>query len=280
MKTTIENLTRDLAMRGYSKSTQSHYRFSAQRLMNRFGKRAADIDQTELRQYVHELFQEQMSRSSLKGQLCGLRFLYRKTLGLPERISFVSLPKTYSPLPDILSVKEVHALLSHIRHTGYQILAMVVYGCGLRISEALALEHRDVDGARGVIYVRHGKGDVAREVKLSNDLYLSLREYWSQVRPQGSYLFTWRTGRRLTAGSFRQALRKAAEAAGIKKAVRPHVLRHSFATHLLEQGIDSHVVSALLGHKSFQSTERYARVTRPIIRQTPSPLDLLPHRRR
>lgn len=279
MKLTIENLNRDLALRGYAASTQKNYRLSAERLMQRFGRRAADIEQSELRQYVQEL-QAEKRPSFLRNELAGLLFLYRKTLGLPERVSFISLPKRYSALPTVLSVREVHALLNNIRHVGYRTLAMVMYGCGLRISEALALECRDVDGARGVLYIRHGKGNVAREVKLSEELYASLREYWARVRPEGPYLFASRSGRRIQGPTFRTALRKAAESAGIKKTVCPHALRHSFATHLLEQGVDSHVVSALLGHKSLQTTARYARVTRPIIRQTPSPLDLLPHRRR
>jgi integrase/recombinase XerD len=279
MKVTLENLKRDLALKGYAQSTQERYYRAGERLMKRFGQPAAQIEAALLREYVQDL-QCTLSPFVFRQELCGLLFLYRKTLGLPERVSFISLSKKYSPTPVVLSVKEVHALLNHIHVRRYRMVAMVAYGCGLRISEALALECRDVDGPRGILRVRHGKGNVARETRLSSGLYFELRQYWAEERPLEPYLFASRSGQLPKADTIRKALKKAAQAAGIKKAVRPHLLRHCFATHLLEQGVDSHVVSKLLGHKSLNSTQRYAQVTRPIIRQTPSPLDLLPHRRR
>jgi site-specific recombinase XerD len=157
---------------------------------------------------------------------------------------------------------------------------MVLYGAGLRIAEALALEVTDIDGARGVIRVRHGKGNKPREAKLSPSLYQWLRQYWSRERPPLPYLFaSRRTGKPPVAESVRSALALAAKEAWVKKHVTPHVLRHSFTTHLLEQGTDVRVVSALLGHASLLSTARYGRVTEKLVRETPSPLDLLPHRR-
>jgi site-specific recombinase XerD len=158
---------------------------------------------------------------------------------------------------------------------------MVMYGAGLRITEALALEVRDIDGARGVLRVRHGKGDKAREAKLSPSLYAWLRQYWARVRPPMPYLFASpRTGKPPKSDTLRKALKHAAKDAWIKKRVTPHVLRHSFATHLLEHGTDVRVVGALLGHTSLKSTARYARVTEKLVRETPSPLDLLPQPRR
>jgi integrase/recombinase XerD len=280
MKCTLDNLARDLALKGYAQRTQKSYLSRARKLTERFGRVPEAITQEELRTYVEELRAESKSTSRFAEALCALLFLYRKTLGTPELVSFISIPRQYSPLPTVLSVREVHALLSRLKHPRYRMVVMLMYGCGLRISEAIALQCQDIDGSRGVLYIRHGKGDVAREVKLSNELYMMLRQYWAQVRPVGPHVFASKTGHLPHPVSIRAALRKAAKSAGITKRVNPHVLRHSFATHLLEQGVDSHVVSALLGHKTFRSTQRYARVTRPIIQQTPSPLDLLPHRRR
>ena len=158
---------------------------------------------------------------------------------------------------------------------------MVLYGAGLRIAEALALEVTDIDGARHVIHVRHGKGDKARESKLSETLLMWLRAYWFRERPPMPYLFaSQKTGRPPSAIAMRAALRKAAKTAGIKKHISPHVLRHCFATHLLEQGTDIRVVQALLGHESIRSTAHYTRVTEKLVRETPSPLDLLPQKRR
>jgi site-specific recombinase XerD len=213
-------------------------------------------------------------------QLAALAFLYRKTLGRPELVSFLSYPKRSHPLPTILSLEEVGALLRALREPLYQAIAMVLYGAGLRISEALALEVTDVDGARGVIRVRHGKGNKARDAKLSPSLYAWLRAYWARERPALPYLFASRkTGKPPIMATVRHALAHAAKQAWVNKHVTPHVLRHSFATHLLEQGTDVRVVSALLGHTSLLSTARYGRVTETLVRETPSPLDLLPRRR-
>jgi site-specific recombinase XerD len=175
----------------------------------------------------------------------------------------------------------VHALLRAIERPRYQAVAMVLYGAGLRLSEALTLEVSDIDGARSVLRVRNGKGGKPREVRLSPKLYAWLRDYWARHRPPQPYLFASRsTGKPPHKATIREVLALACEEAGIKKHVTPHVLRHSFATHLLEAGTDVRVVQALLGHTSIHTTARYARVTEKIVRDTPSPLDLLPHKRR
>jgi site-specific recombinase XerD len=279
MEQEIENMRRDLALRGYAEKTQQGYTARAEHLMRWFGRAASELSREELRRYVEELVAESKSASWLCNQLCALRFLYKKTLGQPEQVSFISLPRRYSPLPEVLSQGEMHKVLNAIKKPRYQALAMVMYGAGLRISEARVLEVRDIDGARGVIRVRHGKGNKARETKLSPALYGWLKDYWRREQPAAPYLFASRSGQLPHVATIRDALRKAATDAWIKKRVTPHVLRHSFATHLLEEGTDVHVVGALLGHASLTTTARYARVTRKLVRQTPSPLDLLPQRR-
>ena len=174
------------------------------------------------------------------------------------------------------TVPTVDQLIKAIRSERLQAVVMVMYGAGLRVREACALEIRDIDGERGVIHVRHGKGNIAREAKLSPALYEWLRPYWSRCQPPPPYLFS-RTGSSQPPlpSTVNKCLKRAAKSAFIKKRVTAHVLRHTFATHLLESGVDALTVSALLGHKSLSSTRRYARVTRKVIRQTPSPLDLL-----
>jgi site-specific recombinase XerD len=158
---------------------------------------------------------------------------------------------------------------------------MVLYGSGLRLAEALALTVSDIDGARGVLRVHHGKGNRAREAKLSPALYAWLRSYWAAERPARPYLFASpRTGRPPAQETVRRAFELAGEQAGIKKPVLPHVLRHSFATHLLDHGTDVRVIQVLLGHQSLKTTARYTRVSTALMRETPSPLDLLPRSRK
>jgi integrase/recombinase XerD len=276
----ITQLGQDLALAKYAKGTCKKYLKTAEHLANRFGRPLAELTREQLRTYVEEISGLGKSTSWLSCQICGLSFLYRKTLGRPEVVSFLSYPRRAYPLPTVLSLEEVNALISAIRVARYQAIAMAMYGAGLRITEALALQVSDIDGARGVIRVRHGKGNKAREAKLSPTLYAWLRQYWARERPPLPYLFaSGKTGKRARAVSVRAALAAAAKQAWIKKRVTPHVLRHSFATHLLEQGTDVRVVGALLGHASLRSTAHYARVTEKLVRQTPSPLDLLPQRR-
>lgn len=274
----IDQMGQDLARAGYAKTTQEKYLKTAKELAERFSKAVAVVTREELREFVEDVVARQSS-SGANIKLCALLFLYRRTLGRPQDVSFIKLPKRYYALPPVLSLHEVHALLGAICNRRYQALVMVMYGAGLRISEALALEVGDIDGARGVIHVRHGKGNKAREAKLSQTLYVWLRKYWDRERPPLPYLFASRQGTLPCKETLRKALTLAAKQAKLKKKVHPHVLRHSFATHLLEGGTDLRVVSALLGHASITSTARYARVTEKLVRQTPSPLDLLPQRR-
>ena len=277
MDNSIEQMQRDLASAPYADSTKKQYLANAKQLAAYFDKPVATLEREDLRRYVEHLQAMGRSASRLKMHYGALRFLYAKTLGRPNDVSFISWPRQHSPLPEIVSLDEVSALLRALTHRRYQAIAMVLYGAGLRIDEALALEVRDIDGARGVIRVRHGKGDVAREAKLSATLYMWLREYWSEERPPRPYLFASpRTGRPPKQDTVRHALALASEQAGLKKRVLPHMLRHSYATHLLDAGVDLRVIQVMLGHKSIQTTARYVRVATKVMRQTPSPLDLLP----
>jgi integrase/recombinase XerD len=276
----ITMLGQDLARANYAKTTRDNYLKTADHLSRRFLRPLSELSGEELRTFVDELTARRKSTSWLRVHLAALAFLYRKTLGRPEVVSFLKFPKQSLPLPMVLSLEEVGALLRALHKPVYQAIAMVLYGAGLRITEALALEVTDIDGGRGVIRVRCGKGRKAREAKLSPRLYHWLRQYWAQQRPALPYLFAQRaTGKPPVAETVRAALALAAKEAWVSKHVTPHVLRHSFATHLLEHGTDVRVLAALLGHASLSSTLRYAHVTEKLVRETPSPLDLLPQRR-
>lgn len=277
MDNSIEQMKRDLAGAPYANSTKEQYLRNAKRLATHVDKPVAELNRDDLRDYAEHLQGAGRSASWLKMQFGALLFLYGKTLGRPNDVSFISWPRQHSPLPEIASVEEVDVLLRALTHRRYQAIAMVLYGAGLRLEEALTLEVGDIDGARGVIRVRHGKGDVARETQLSPTLYAWLRDYWRAERPPRPYLFASpRTRRPPKQVTVRRALEQASEQAGLKKRIHPHMLRHSYATHLFDAGVDLRVIQVMLGHKSIQTTARYVRVSTKVIRQTPSPLDLLP----
>lgn len=281
MDKSIEQMERDLAFAEYAKSTREAYLKTATELAGHFQRPVAEVGREDLRGYVERLRARGRSASWLKMKLAALVFLFTKTLGRPTDVSFIVWPRQYSPLPTVLGQEEIAALLQALRHPVYLAIAMVLYGAGLRIDEALALEVSDIDGERGVLRVRHGKGNRAREARLSPALYQWLRRYWDRQRPPHPYLLASRqTGRPPTQEAVRRALALAAEQAGITKTVTPHVLRHSYATHLLDAGTDVRILQALLGHRSLQTTMRYTRVSTTLVQKVPSPLELLPSRGR
>lgn len=279
MDHSMTQMKQDLALSRYAKGTQDQYFREIERLSERFGRPLVSLTRDEIRTYAEEIV-AQTDSSARNVRLSAILFLYRKTLGRPDMVSFISLSKQKSRVPETLSLDEVHRLLQALKNDRYRTIAMVMYGSGLRISEAVPIQVTDIDGARGVIRVRNGKGNKEREAKLSQSMYNELRQYWARHRPPSPYVFGSKKGKLPDQQSIRKALALATEHAGIKKHVTPHVLRHSFATHLLEEGIDIRVVGALMGHSSPESTYRYARVTKKIVRNTPSPLDLLPPKRR
>jgi site-specific recombinase XerD len=217
--------------------------------------------------------------------MAALKFLYRRTLCRPEMVSFLSCPKAPQRLPKVLSMLEVSLLLAAIREPRYRAFYSLIFDTGLRVSEAAALKAGDIDYACGVIHVRHGKGDKERQVKLGERLYQLLRSYWRDVRMKAlhpeplsaeSLLFACGTGAPISIGGARNALKLAAQDAGLAKRVTPHVLRHTYATQQLEMGTDLSVIQVQLGHANISSTQIYLHVSTRLIRQAPSPLDCLP----
>lgn len=157
-----------------------------------------------------------------------------------------------------------------------KVVIMTAYGTGLRISEALSLETRDIDGARGLVHVRHGKGDRERWVVLPKRLLEELRGYWRTARPPGPLLFPGKSGTKpLCPDTVRRAVHRAVDTAGLGRRVTVHAFRHSFATHLLEAGEDLRTIQVLLGHRSIRNTARYLQVSTLHLARVKSPLDTL-----
>ena len=194
--------------------------------------------------------------------VAGIRFLYGVTLDRPEVAKRIPWPKVPRKQPDILSGTEVTHLLAAIESVKHRVVLTAAYGAGMRVSEACRLQVGDIDSQRGLIHIRQGKGSRDRHVMLGDRLLSALREYWSLTRPQGPYLFPGqRPGTSVSATAVRTALHAAVAKAGISKRVTPHVLRHSFATHLLEAGADIRVIQVLLGHQSIRTTAHYTQLS-------------------
>jgi site-specific recombinase XerD len=266
----------DLRIRNYAERTQDIYITRVAEMARHCKRSPADLSGEEVREYLRYLKEERrVSRSAFVQVIAALRFLYGFTLDRPEMVPHIPYPRSKRRHPVVLSPEEVVRLLKAIRNLKHRTVAMVLYGAGLRISEALALELRDIDSHRMVITVRHGKGDSDRQVALSTVLLESLRTYWLGYRP-GRCLFPGDDPEKpMVSSTIQRALKAARVRAGIAKPAGPHVLRHSYATHLLEAGTDLRVIQTLLGHRSLRTTQIYTHVATERVRTTRSPLDAL-----
>jgi len=266
----------DLRIRNYAERTQATYISRVAEMARYYNRSPADLSAEEVREYLRYLKDDrEVSRSAFVQVIAALRFLYRFTLGRPEMVPKIPYPRSKRRHPVVLSRQEVGVETILIRYLKHRTIALVLYGAGLRISEALALELSDIDSERMVITVRHGKGDADRQVTLSEVLLKALRTYWRVYAPPACLFPGKDPDKPLTVSTIQRTLKAARHRAGIRKRASAHTLRHSYATHLLEAGTDLRVIQTLLGHSSLRTTEIYTHVTTAHLRATRSPLDAL-----
>jgi site-specific recombinase XerD len=270
----------DMQIRNLSPVTQRVYTSRVAAFARHFGKSPERLSPEDVRAFqIHLVHERHLSESMLIQTVCALRFLYQVTLGREWQLHFISYPKRAKTLPIVLSPDEVISFFAAIGRLKYRVLLMTVYAGGLRISEVVALTPEDIDSQRMLIHVRHGKGAKDRFVMLSERLLRILRFYWKTERhdaPASSWLFPSDTlDSPASCRTIRGVCRRAALEAGLKKRVTVHTLRHCFATHLLEAGANIRTIQILLGHRSLYTTSRYTHISTRILRETPSPLDLL-----
>lgn len=272
-----DRMDADLRLAGYSPKTRDTYLQRARAFAKYHSRSPAAMGETEIRDYLlHMVEDKKISRSSYGQIRASLRFLYTVTLRRPTEVAHVPVQRKRARLPVVLSHTEVQSLLRAIRNPKYAAIMMVCYSGGLRISEACRLRPEDIDSARMLIWVRAGKGGRDRCTMLSVALLGFLRDYWRTERPPSEWLFPGQTKEgHASPDSARRVFHLAVASAGITKQVGPHVLRHSFATHLVESGTDVTVVKALLGHRSIATTEVYTHVSVEHLGTLTSPLDLL-----
>lgn len=271
-----DRMEADLKLAGYSPATRKIYLLYA-RLFAKYHRRSpAEMGEEEIRGYLlHMVEEKKISRETYRQVRAALTFLYTITLKRPTEVAYLPVQRRNVKLPVVLSGTEVRALLEAIANPKYRAIMMTLYAGGLRISEACSLRPEDIDSRRMVIHIRAGKGGKDRYTVLSKRLLAWLRDYFRQYRPK-EWLFPGQTKTgHITPEAARRVLRLAATAAGISKKVTPHVLRHCFATHLLESGVDITTIRSLLGHGSLRTTEIYTHVSVEHIGRVRSPLDLL-----
>lgn len=269
----------DMRMRKLSTKTQLGYIRAVKRFAQ-YLKRSPDTATAEdLRRFQLAAIDQGMSAITLNATITGLKFFFETTLDRPElmaKMQHISVPRR---LPVVLSVDEASRLIAAARNLKYRATFSIAYGAGLRASEIVGLRVGDIDSQRMMLRVDQGKGRKDRYALLSPVLLACLRDWWREARsrgkmPDGGWLFPGQNPvNPLTTRQLNRAIHAAAAAAGIDKRVSMHTLRHSFATHLLEQRVDIRVIQVLLGHKKLETTALYTQVATEVLRSVISPLE-------
>lgn len=270
-----QRMIEDMTVRNLSPATQQSYIHAVAKFSRYFGCPPDRLGLEDVRAFQVHLISKGISWASLNQIVCALRFFYGVTLGcetIPERIAYAREPRK---LPSVLSADEVVRFLEAVSSLKARVALTTAYAAGLRVSEVIGLKAANIDSDRMVIRIERGKGGKERYVMLSEQLLGILRSYWRLARPE-RFLFPGRDkDKPIDQTVLHAACRSARAAAGIDKRVSVHVLRHSFATHLLESGVDIRIIQVLLGHEHLSTTARYTQVSTHLISGTKSPLDRL-----
>jgi integrase/recombinase XerD len=272
----------DLQLHGLSKSTQALYVRAVQKLAEHYQRPPDQITEEELRRYFLYLTNaKRVSPSTLRIALCGIKFFYERTLHRQWTVLELVRPPTEKKLPVVLTIDEVRQILACVNHLRFRACLGTIYACGLRIREGVHLQVKDIEAEREVIHIRNGKGGKDRYVPLPPPILKLLRRYWVTHRhPVWIFPSRWGVGYRtdtsakpMNVRGVQLAFQGALQESGVQKVATVHTLRHSYATHLLEAGVNLRVIQSYLGHASPNSTAVYTHLTPKTVQQAADAID-------
>jgi len=255
-------MIQDMELRDLKENTQKAYLDAVKHLARHYGRSPDLLSEEELRRYfIHLTKARRCAKSTLRVRLFAVKFLFRYTLRRPLAVfDLIRLPRNRK-LPTVLSRQEVRQVLACIHRPAARMSALVMYSCGLRVTAASCLRVPDIDSGRMMLCVRNGKGGRDRYVPLPQRTLELLRAYWREHRP-GHWLLPDRSGSKpIRRDTVLKCIRAAARDAKLTKLIGCHTFRHSYATHLLEDGVDLRTIQTLLGHRSIRSTIGYLHLT-------------------
>jgi integrase/recombinase XerD len=259
-----QKMIEDMQLHGFAARTQEAYLLAVSQLARHYRKSPYQINEEELRQYFLYLIQEKhAARNTCTIALCGIKFFFENTLGREWKTFNLVRPPKEKKLPVVLSVDEVRRILGSVRRPRYKVCLTTIYACGLRLLEGVHLQVKDIDGDRGLVHIRHGKGGKDRYVPLPPPVLKMLRQYW-RTHCDPVWLFpSPQLPMRgpMDASGVQRAFHAALLESGISKPATVHTLRHSWATHLLEAGVHLRLIQAYLGHASPSTTAIYTHLT-------------------
>ena len=268
-----ENFLLKLELKRYANSTVRTYVSFFEMFINHCkDKELNTIDESDIRAFLQKLIQRNVSNSYLNQAINAIKFYYEVVLGMPNRFYEIERPRKESKLPTVISKEEILSIIENTNNIKHRCIVKLLYGSGLRRSELLNLKLVDVDSKRMLIRIENSKGNKDRHTLLSQTALEDLRIYYTDWKPL-TYLFEGRKGRKYSGESVLKIVKNAALKSKIRQSVTPHVLRHSFATHLLESGVDLRQIQVLLGHGSSKTTEIYTHVATNTFKTIKNPLD-------
>lgn len=269
-----EAFLQKLEIKKYSINTARIYISHFERFINHYRDlELASLDENDIKTYLQLLVQQKRSDSYINQTINAIKFYYEVVLEMPNRFYDVERPQKKEKLPEVLSMNQVQKMLDVTKNIKHKCIIGLLYSAGLRRAELLNLELKDVDSERMLIKVNEGKGLKDRYTLLSQKMLDDLRSYYMAYKPK-IFLFESAEGKKYSGSSVGKIVKRAAKSASIRKNVTPHMLRHSFATHLLENGTDLRYIQTILGHNSSKTTEIYTHVALNSFRTIKNPLDL------
>lgn len=268
----LQELKESIILRGYSKETLKSYLYNCERFIDWISKSSLNIDEGGVREYFLFLLSKNYDSSTIRQIRAGIDFMFKFVFGKEMDKIHVPTPKKKKELPKVLSKFEIKYLIEKTKNDKHRLVIKMLYSSGLRLSELINLKREDIESERGVVRVRQGKGKKDRITLLSDKLSKELLDFVCKNNFKTEYLFEGRKGK-YSKKSVQKILENASK--GLNKKVTPHMLRHSFATHLLESGTDIRYIQKLLGHSNLETTQIYTKVANTELLKIKSPLDEL-----
>ena len=238
---------------------------------NYFNESVDELSKKDIENYQYYLVQKGYSRSTQNQHINAIKYYYENILKRPRQTYYIERPRKDKKLPNVLDKQEVNAIIQHTQNLKHKAALTLLYACGLRISELINLKIESVDGKRMLIKIVSGKGTKDRYVPLPENVRQLLRKYYKEYKPK-QYMFNGSDSLKYSPISVRNVLKRSTKKAGIRKNVTPHMLRHSYATHVLESGVDIRYIQNLLGHNSIKTTEIYTHVSTKNVLAVKSPI--------
>ena len=271
----ISTIKKILTVKGYSNNTIKTYLNCLGYFKNYYrGIEVDNLSKEDIVTYLFHLVEENYAKSTQNQHINAIKFYFEKVLGQEKEYYLIERPIKDKKLPIVLSKNEVQALLNATSNLKHLTILAIIYSCGLRVSEIIDLKIKEIDSQRMVINIRKSKGNKDRQVQLTNQILELIRVYYKQYKPS-NYLINGQNCDKYSASSIQKTIKRSCAKARIYKTVTPHTLRHSFATHLLENGTDIRYIQTILGHSDIKTTQIYTHVSSAHLKNIQNPSDNL-----